>query len=238
MSIQIQTTQNVILNLREAGLGPRIAAFLLDLLFLFLWIVGSLLLLDSFMPSDLIALVFLITFILYAFYHLLFEFFNNGQSLGKKIMSIRVVNLDGTTPSFGSYLIRWLFRIVDFSLTGGVVAVLMIAFTEKSQRLGDYLAGTTVISLKSETNSHQINYFDLDFHEDYKVTYPELLEKLNDKDISTIRSILGDYRYYNDFSTMRSLADKVKNATGYTYDGNDRAFLKKILDDYTYLSMQ
>jgi len=172
------------------------------------------------------------------FYDLILEKFNNGQSFGKKIMKIRVVNLDGTTPSFGSYLIRWLFRLVDFTLTGSLLAVLMVAFSDKSQRLGDYLAGTTVITLKDEKDSESILLPDINLKEDYPVTYSDVLDKLDDKDIQTVRSILNDYRYYNDYYTQRHLADRIKAVTGYTFEGSDRDFLKKVVDDYNYLSLQ
>jgi len=238
MAIEIQTTQNVTLTFREAGLGPRILARLLDGFFIFLWVLGIFVIVGVTTGySDSAMFFFLLALLPVLFYDLLLECVNNGQSFGKKIMNIRVVSLDGTTPSFGAYLIRWLFRLVDFTLTGSALAVIMVAFTDKSQRLGDYLAGTTVISLKEELDSSSANIPNIHFDEQYSVTYPDLLEKLNDKDISTIRSVLTDYRYYNDYNTLAYLANKVKQVTGYTYTGNDRDFLKKIMDDYTHLAM-
>src|SRR5690349_7662359 len=47
-------------------------------------------------------------------YHLLCEVFLNGQSIGKKVMRIKVISADGGQPSVSQYLIRWLFRTVDF----------------------------------------------------------------------------------------------------------------------------
>ncbi len=240
MAIEIQTTQNVVLNFREAGLGPRIVARLLDGLFIFMWVVScSILFSYSFsFYSDAYTVMLILIIIPIVFYDLILEKFNNGQSFGKKIMKIRVVNLDGTTPSFGSYLIRWLFRLVDFTLTGSLLAVLMVAFSDKSQRLGDYLAGTTVITLKDEKDSESILLPDINLKEDYPVTYSDVLDKLDDKDIQTVRSILNDYRYYNDYYTQRHLADRIKAVTGYTFEGSDRDFLKKVVDDYNYLSLQ
>lgn len=238
MAIEIQTTQNVTLSLREAGLGPRIVARILDGFFIFLWVMGCFVIFGGLMGySDGGVFLMLIMLLPVLFYDLLLECLNNGQSFGKKIMSIQVVNLDGTTPSFGGYLIRWLFRLVDFSLTGGALAVIMVAFTDKSQRLGDYLAGTTVISLKAEKDSGTTSIPNISFNEEYVVTFPDILEKLNDKDISTIRSVLTDYRYYNDYTTLGYMANKVKEVTGYTYSGNDRDFLKKVMDDYTHMAM-
>jgi len=241
MAIEIQTTQNVTLRLREAGLGPRILARLLDTFFIVLWVLGGMVIFGSaaigLSSGSGILIIILLIYLPIIFYDLLLECLNNGQSFGKKIMQIQVVNLDGTTPSFGTYLIRWLFRLVDFSLTGGALAVIMVAFTDKSQRLGDLLAGTTVITLKPENSSESIGIPDVHFNEQYVATYPDVLDKLNDQDIETVRSILGDYRYYNDYNTIGYLANKIKNVTGYVFEGNDRDFLKKILDDYNHMSM-
>ena len=239
MAIEIQTTQNVILNLREAGLGPRILARLLDWLIIFTWVMGCLGIMGTLIYSEeAIIVMVVITILPIIFYDLLFEWLNGGQTVGKKALKIKVVNLDGTTPSFGSYLIRWLFRLVDFTFTGNVLAVVMVAFTDKSQRLGDLLAGTTVVNLKPETNSHVLNIPDFDLQDKYVVTYPNLLDKLSDRDIDTVRSVLNDRRYNDDSYTQEHLVNKIKQVTGYTFSGSDKEFLKKIIEDYNYLSMQ
>eukprot|EP01037_Dinobryon_pediforme_P008638 gene8638-8730_t len=56
-------------------------------------------------------------------------------------MKIRVISLDGNRPRFSQYLLRWLFRIVDFSVTSWLCGTLSIALTDKGQRLGDLVAG-------------------------------------------------------------------------------------------------
>src|SRR6185503_17563652 len=46
-------------------------------------------------------------------YHPLMEITMNGQSIGKKITGIRVVNENGGRPSISQFLIRWLLRVSD-----------------------------------------------------------------------------------------------------------------------------
>ena len=46
-------------------------------------------------------------------YPLVMEVFNDGQSIGKMAVGIKVVNLDGSKPSAGSYLLRWLLLLID-----------------------------------------------------------------------------------------------------------------------------
>ncbi|MFV0536107.1 MAG: RDD family protein, partial [Dysgonomonas sp.] len=135
-------------------------------------------------------------------------------------------------------LIRWLFRLVDFSLTYGFLGVIMVAVTKKSQRIGDLLAGTTVIDLRLNASNRELSITDLDFHEDYKVTYADVLDKLSDRDIQTIISITEDKRMRdNDYFSQR-LADKIKTIIGYSYDGPDKVFLRKVVSDYNYLAVQ
>ena len=69
----------------------------------------------------------------------------NGQTLGKRLLGIRVVKVDGGgKPSAGAIAIRTILRIVDgiaFYLVGLIV---ILATGQKRQRVGDLAAGTTV----------------------------------------------------------------------------------------------
>ncbi len=64
-----------------------------------------------------------------------------GQTVGKRVMGIRVVRADGSDAGFGPASLRNLLRLVDFFGIGA----LMIAGTERKQRLGDKVAGTVVV---------------------------------------------------------------------------------------------
>jgi uncharacterized RDD family membrane protein YckC len=68
-----------------------------------------------------------------------------GQTFGKKILDLHVVNLRGETPGFGSAFLR---RILDFFelMTAGALSVITISKSEKHQRVGDMLAGTLVVT--------------------------------------------------------------------------------------------
>ena len=74
------------------------------------------------------------------FYSLIFEIAMNGQTPGKYLNKIRVVKIDGSKPTLGSYLTRWLLRIIDIWFFTGSVAVFTILFNGKGQRLGDIAA--------------------------------------------------------------------------------------------------
>ena len=55
---------------------------------------------------------------------------------GEKVMIIKVISLNGNQATFSQYLIRWMFRIVDIWIIGGIVALIVAATTEKHQRIG------------------------------------------------------------------------------------------------------
>jgi len=247
MIIEVQTTQNVTIDYEIANVGKRILAYLIDWVIIILWFLGWLWILsmafrlglDHALDGDVTAIfVWILLFFPMLFYDFLFENFNKGQSPGKMVLKLRVVNIDGTAPSLGSFLVRWLFRLVDFSMTYGFVGVIMVAVTKKSQRLGDLLAATTVIDLRVNAGNRQLSITDLDFHEDYKVTYTDVLDKLSDRDIQTIISITEDRRMSESLYFNQRLAQRIKEITGYHYDGPDKVFLRKVVNDYNYLAMQ
>lgn len=77
-------------------------------------------------------------------YPLLYETMASGQTIGKKLLHIRVVSLDGGGPKMTSFILRWLLLPIDLFLSAGI-GPLCIFFTKHQQRLGDLVAGTWVV---------------------------------------------------------------------------------------------
>ncbi|HEX5369369.1 MAG TPA: RDD family protein [Dehalococcoidia bacterium] len=67
-----------------------------------------------------------------------------GQTLGKRIMKVRVVALDGELTR-ANVLVRTLLRIVDFLPFLYLLGVILVLVTPQHQRLGDMAARTVVI---------------------------------------------------------------------------------------------
>src|SRR3954464_13185132 len=107
-TIKINTTQNVSLSYSAAGIGPRILASLLDVIFkyaytsivtlIFSFAIARNSYSDTYEDHENYNMVIVGLLILCllpaAFYHLLSETFLNGQSFGKKILKIKVVKLN------------------------------------------------------------------------------------------------------------------------------------------------
>lgn len=233
-NFDILTSQNVSVKYDVAGVGNRIAASAIDYIFIGIW---------ALLISTIVQLNFHVTnpfalFLLYSpviFYQLLMEIFFNGQSAGKMMMKIRVMKTDGSSPSIIAFFLRWMFRLVDITFSMGSIAVLMIAFTEKAQRLGDLTAGTTVIRLKAKTKLGELVPVSKDVN--YQPVYSEVIA-LNDQDISLLKKVL--YKRTESFDPL--LADKmathIRKVTGINTDMDDIQFLKTILADYEFYALQ
>ncbi len=96
-----------------------------------------------------IGVMLLVSFLMEWFYPVFFEVYRNGQTPGKKMMGLAVVNDDLTAINLNSSVIRNLLRVADFFPFGYLGGLLSMVLTGKFQRLGDLAAGSVVI-YKSE----------------------------------------------------------------------------------------
>jgi len=88
--------------------------------------------------------MFGIQFLLWLIYFTYFEG-TSGQTLGKKFAHVKVVKEDGSSCDFGSALVRSILRIIDSLPAIYILGIILIAATDKRQRLGDMLAKTIVV---------------------------------------------------------------------------------------------
>lgn len=225
-TIIIPTTQNIELEYPIAGLGDRILAFSLDITL----IIGYLFLIFGVLKLDGGAgLLFSLPAYLYS---LLCHLFFQGQTLGKYVMKIRVVAMDGSIPGLGEYLIRWMLRLIDVWLMTGMVGLISIIINKKGQRLGDLAAGTTVVKLKLVTTFADTIF--IDTGEDYEVIFPEI-RNLSDRDVSILKEVLDVGIRSNRPELIEKLATKVKEVAKIKTTMPDYQFLDTVLKDYNHL---
>lgn len=238
--LSINTTQNVNINFTAASVGDRILGQLLDLLVKIAYIITIYFIVQIFSLENLfdgldqwsiIAIISLIGLPV-MFYSLIQESLWEGQTIGKKIMKMKVIKLDGYQASFGDYLIRWLFRLIEISIGNGVIGLIAIVASSKNQRLGDMAAGTAIISLKNNINiNHTIIQ---DINSDYLPTYP-LVIKLSDNDVRIVKETFETAVKQKDFVTLSKLANKISSVTGIkNTSGTDSDFIKVVLKDYNF----
>ena len=226
-SIKIRTTQNVEVEYPMASVGDRIIAYIIDGIVLFAWMMAVVLLNIAFGLESNIFLGILVA-VPYIFYHLLCEIFLNGQSVGKMARNIKVIKLSGEAPAVGDYLLRWIFRLVDMSLSSGLVAVIAIAASKNGQRLGDMAAGTCVIKKKQVQKKDRVN---VQIEEGYQIRFPEV-NLLTDKDVALIRKLLHKAQLHNNYELLEKIAERVKETTGIQTDMSEWDFLQTVVKDY------
>ncbi|MEP6952137.1 MAG: RDD family protein [Ginsengibacter sp.] len=238
-TISITTSQNIELEYELGSLGDRIIGRILD----FLVLIGYCLIifaiigfgnLGRFIDNNTWFIIFFIAFPV-VFYDLLLEIFLNGQSFGKKIMGIKVISLNGGQASFSQYLIRWIFRIVDFSFSGSIVALVTVAASEKKQRLGDMIAGTVLVKMRPRTQISD-TIFQAVPDNNYEVMYPEVIN-LKDQDVQLIKEVLKSVSQSGNTELALQAQQKVErvlNIQSRHYDS--RSFLNAVVADYNYLT--
>ena len=231
MSVRIQTSQNVDLEYEPASIGERIAANLIDRLIYIGWVIAWIVAYGAIGrgsgTSTFVMIVIVVLPIM--LYPILTEYFLNGQTLGKRAMRIRVVLLDGSPPTLGAYLLRWLLILVDTEILTPLVAIITIAANGKGQRIGDIAAGTTVVKTTKRVTLSQVVYQELP--DDYLVTYATA-NQLKDTDIETIRQVL---RTSND-ELLERTAEKVAEVLEITSPLEHRTFLLTVVNDYAHLA--
>ncbi len=239
--LTINTTQNVNINFEAASVGERILAYLVDFLIktayliVIAYFVFNLMGLSKVMDDldQWSAIAIIVLFLLpYMFYSLVFESVLEGQTLGKRLLKIKVVKIDGYQASFGDYLIRWILRIIDISISSGVIGLIAMVVNSKTQRLGDISAGTAVITLKNKVTINSTILEDIG--DAYVPIYP-LVIKLSDNDVRIIKETLNNALAKNDLDVIVKLKDKIEAVTGIkNQSGKSEDFIKTVIKDYNY----
>ncbi len=208
-----------------------IALVTLLVLGLFASFVGSL------QDTELVYILFLLP--VYLFYSLALESIMDGRTIGKLAMGMKVVKLTGAEPILNDYLIRWTFRMIDIWGTGGALASLLVGSSTKRQRLGDMIANTTVIRLRSSMN---LRFEDIDrikSLENYEVTYPGV-RQFSEQDMLLIKTTLNRYNRYPN-QAHREAVGEVLHAVMEKLQIQQTPkeplrFLKTVINDYIVLT--
>jgi uncharacterized RDD family membrane protein YckC len=183
------------------------------------------------------------------FYYPILEILTNGQTIGKKIMGIRVITLDGGHASISQYILRWVFRLADFPfwifgaialgslpwwlsflLFSGIACVII---SDKSQRIGDIVAGTIVIFTRSSTSWQDTVFIEVESN--YEARYPQVMQ-MSDKDINSLKTIISTVKKSRNHDLAFRIAERIKWKLQIQGDQDALDFLETLLKDYNYYS--
>lgn len=240
-SIEIKTTQNVRLEYELATLRERILAFLLDLITMGLVVLLLSLIFNGILKLygtlEVISSIF--TGCVIMFYSLTLEYFNSGQSVGKKLMKIQVIKITGDKATFYDYLGRWIFRLLDIYSSFGAIASVLIASSSRAQRIGDIVSNTCVIKLESSVYLSLNDILKIQSRETYQPVYAQA-KHLAEDDVILIKSTIDRFKKYrNDAHTeaVRDLTDRIKSLLEIRESTPDNVkFLQTVINDYIVLT--
>jgi uncharacterized RDD family membrane protein YckC len=255
--IQINTPFNIDLEFEIAEFHKRLLAYIIDFLLLIFYLFCMKELFYSGLDldrSEVVGLDILIISIPMFLYSLCTELWMKGQTVGKKVLGIRVISLEGGEPTFGQYLTRWITRVwewpflfgyVAYSTVSipiytlitaflGVIVVIIVAVNSKSQRLGDMAANTAVVNTSTSFSLADTVFMHVT-NTDYKVMFPEVM-RLSDRDINTIKSVLNHALKKGNFDMCNRVAMKVQDVLKINTNMYANDFLEKLLEDYNYLA--
>ena len=267
-AIAIATPFNISLDFTIAPFWKRMLAYAIDVVILIAYRLAYVFTIANNLPDDDSLQLVLAIFIFYLpvlLYHFLSEVFFSGQSIGKRLMGIRVVNITGNNASISQYLIRLMFRSYILApLAGMIIAALFVDLTASDtglyygmstvltllaslgmflyyilnkygQRLGDMLASTLVIETRAEADFHKTIYLDI-VEEQYQVKYPQVM-RLTDRDINGIRNMLDVKRITPESeSYMYKIAARIESVLDIKSDQDPYGFLSQLLRDYNFLT--
>lgn len=238
-TIDILTTQNVTINYELADVKDRIFASILDIIFQSIGLVVLSVVLAS--PGILGEQIFLyfITLPVIFFYHLGFEIFMDGRTLGKKLLGIQVVKLTGTVPSINDYLMRWALRPIDIFFSLGSIAIMLVSSSEKGQRLGDIVANTTVIKTNSTQRIGLADILNIRTLENYTPTYPGA-RQFSEEEMLLLKEVMDKSIKYKNTAHDDALVEAcylVKERLGLEKLPSDKhLFVRTLIKDYVAMS--
>lgn len=148
--LDLHTADGVTLSLPLAGLVTRSLALAVDMgaILVGTTVVSWIARLMSAISADVgVGLMFLAQFAIGAGYAIVAEWLYRGQTLGKRMMRIRVIDIDGGSPSLAQIVVRNVLRPVDMLPVAYLVGGAFALSTRLRQRLGDIAANTVVVHI-------------------------------------------------------------------------------------------
>jgi uncharacterized RDD family membrane protein YckC len=160
--LTIETPEQIALEFPLAGVGSRFLALAFDSLvqvvvigvlaviaLIVRWVVVPATGLAAIGPWTL-AILLAIGFIVYSAYFAIFETLWVGQTPGKRLVGLRVIDVSGRPLGVYPAILRNVLRLVDQLPGFYAIAIVSVLITERHQRLGDLAAGTVVVHERVE----------------------------------------------------------------------------------------
>ncbi len=147
-TLQIQTPEGVVFNLTVAGLFTRFLSWAVDgaAILVASSLIGTCTQFFALISPDFAKALYIISYsVLSVGYGIFTEWKWRGQSWGKRLLRLRVIDASGLKLQFSQIVIRNLLRPVDLLPVGYLLGGMVSFLTRRGQRLGDLAANTVVV---------------------------------------------------------------------------------------------
>jgi uncharacterized RDD family membrane protein YckC len=240
-TIDITTTQNVTIQYELAGLRERAFAAILDVMITYFAVfILSLGFTLCFEGAGMVYFSYIVIVPIMVGYTFISEQILGGQTIGKRILRIKVVKLNGKPLSTSDHFLRWAMRLVDIWGSLGTVAAILVSSSAQGQRLGDLATNTSIIKLNSSLSFALNDILKISSLGDYEPQYPEV-RRMSEQDMVLIKNtIIRADRYRNDAheTALNELVQRVcivLDIPSHTIR-DPRRFMQIILKDYIVLT--
>jgi uncharacterized RDD family membrane protein YckC len=152
-SFTIRTAEGISFTQHVAGPVTRFLAFSVDLaaIAVISQLLGQFVLITSIFNPDVALAVRTVSYFAVSIgYSILLEWIWRGQTLGKRVLKIRVIDADGYRLRPAQIVIRNLLRVVDLLPALYAVGGVSCLISKKYQRIGDFAANTVVVYVAPE----------------------------------------------------------------------------------------
>lgn len=240
--LQIDTPEQITLELPLAGIGSRFLGIAIDTILQFLLYLAGVFAfaysLDKFgleryfswiPPSLGPALVILFIFCVYWGYFAFFEIIWKGQTPGKRLAKIRVIHQSGRPMNAYEAIGRNLMRAIDYLPTMYGVGIICMMLNAQHKRVGDYVAGTVVVHDRKTEDIRP----DWETVPQSGTALPELA-KATAEDLVLIETYLQRRAQLSPVvrdNTALQIAERIETKTGLRRESNETLdeFLEKIV---------
>lgn len=259
-SISFESAQNVKIEYEFASSMQRAVAAMLDGILVAVYIILFLIVFGFSGVEEYLLVELVFIKLPWIFYHPALEYLAQGQTLGKYIMGIRVVTIDGERPGLREIFTRWIFKgyflWIAFSfatifaggqllfmgaiqLSIGFIGFFASSVSERRQRMGDVMANTVVIRNRSNIRYSLKDVLSIKNQDNYTPTYPEAV-RFTDDDMLLIKNTIQRVKANPNTETKKfaiELADTSARLIGLPETPKKRLeFLQTLLQDYVVLT--
>lgn len=242
-SIDIRTAQNVAITYELASAQDRFLSFFLDVIIKFFGLACLNIIFEILFDGSDNILATVITLACFIFWIFLFNLFCEyklqGRTLGKRIIGIKVIKLNGQPAGIYDYLLRWSFRLIDGYSNLGIVGLMSIASTSNAQRLGDLVSNTICVKVKAKAQVSLDDILKIHTTDNYTPVYPAA-KSLQEEDIVLAKQVIDRRRNHPNEAHENAeyaLAERLSVVLGLASVPNNYSdFIRTVIKDYVVLT--